>query len=61
MNPVGVSSLQGGAVSGALVGLFHGLGVGPAKRKDSFSEILRDELDGADCKAKVFYKLYYNV
>ena len=53
MNPVGVSSLQGGTVSGPLVGLFYGLGVGPAKRNDSFSEILRDELDGVDCKSKV--------
>ena len=34
-------------------GLFYGLGVRSGKRNDSFSEILRDELDGEECKDKV--------
>ena len=53
MNPVGVSSLQGGAASGPLAGLFYGLGVRLGKRSDSFSEVPRDELDGEEYKATV--------
>ena len=56
---IGVSSLQGGAASGSLAGLFYDLGVRSGKRKIRLrSEIPRDELaglDGEECKAKDYY------